>query len=227
MNIINKVGQWQAIPMALIKDESLSYAAKGLYARLAILPEQSEITVASVKGDSNKRTIAKLFIELRDAGWLVVLHERADCRKIYQLNFEKTTDVAGAKNAPATESSECKKCTRAGAKNALDSRARNNIYINNNNILDLSLETRAREVPTIYHYPFMPGMKYKEKLRCLIDGVNGFVERKVISEDQARRFVEFWSEPMSDDQNKLRMEGQDAWSLEVRIKRWIDKSERL
>ncbi len=227
MNIINKVGQWQAIPMAIIKDESLSYAAKGLYARLAILPEESEITVTSVKCDNNRRTIAKLFIELRDAGWLEVLHERADKRKIYQLNCEKRTDGACAKNAHATTSSECKKCTRACAKNAHDSRARNNIYNINNNILDISLETRAREVPTIYHYPFMPGMTFREKLRCLIDGVNGFVERKTISEDQARRFVEFWSEPMSDDQNKLRMEGQDAWSLEVRIKRWIDKSERL
>ena len=45
MIIINNIaGQWTAIPVALINDSSLSYAAKGVYLRIAALPETIEVT---------------------------------------------------------------------------------------------------------------------------------------------------------------------------------------
>ena len=64
MIIINNIaGQWTAIPMALINDSSLSYAAKGVYMRIAALPEKTEVTAKLLQGELNKRTIATLFRE--------------------------------------------------------------------------------------------------------------------------------------------------------------------
>ena len=76
MIIINNIaGQWTAIPLALINDSSLSYAAKGVYMRIAALPEQTEVTAKLLQGELNKRTIATLFRELIDCGWLTITHE--------------------------------------------------------------------------------------------------------------------------------------------------------
>ena len=114
MNIINQCNGWQAIPRKLINDDTLSYAAKGVYMRIAAMAENTEITAKMLQGELNKRTIAKLLLELRDAGWLAVVGERADGRKAYVLKAYRS-EASGAKNAP---DSECKKCTRASAKNA-------------------------------------------------------------------------------------------------------------
>lgn len=233
MEIINKVRKWQAIPMELIKDESLSFAAKGVYLQLATLPEDVEITAEHVRGDLNKRTIAKLFIELRDAGWLTVLSERRDGRKVYQLNVIKEVGTS-ANNAPETPNGECRKCTRASAENAPASRARNNIYniYNNNNILLENRERRARaceeapkEVIKTYHYPFQSGLTYDQKVGCLIDGVNPYVEQGIITPEQARQFVLYWSEPLAYDQGMLRMEAERAWKLSTKIERWVRREE--
>ena len=114
MNIINQCREWQAIPKMLINDEALSYAAKGLYACIASMPAEAEITAKAVQSDLNKRTIAKLLLELRDAGWLEVKGERGNGQKVYVLRSSKSR-AASAKNAPF---GGCKKCTLQGAKNA-------------------------------------------------------------------------------------------------------------
>lgn len=232
MEIINKVRKWQAIPMELIKDESLSFAAKGVYLQLATLPEDVEITAELIRGNLNRRTIAKLLIELRDAGWLTVLSERKDWRKVYQLNVVKECDAC-AENAHDATDSVCTKYTRACAENTHDSRARNNnIYnIYNNNIIE-NRERRARareeapkEVINTYHYPFQSGLTYDQKVQCLIDGVNPYVEQGVITPEQARQFVLYWSEPLAYDQGMLRMEAERAWKLSTKIERWVRREE--
>lgn len=232
MEIINKIRKWQAIPMELIKDDSLSFAAKGVYLQLATLPDDVEITAELIRGNLNRRTIAKLLIELRDAGWLTVLSERKDWRKVYQLNVIKKVG-ASAENAHDAPNSVCTKYTRACAENTPDSRAHNNnIYnIYNNNILE-NRERRARareeapkEVIKSYHYPFQSGLTYDQKVCCLIDGVNPYVAQGIITPEQARQFVLYWSEPLAYDQGMLRMEAERAWKLSTKIERWVRREE--
>ena len=115
MIIINNiVGQWTAIPLALIMDDSISYAARGVYMRIAALPEQVEVTAKMLQGELNKRTIAALFLELRNSGWITVTHESGNGVKTYRLNANKA--VAGAEKASEWVQnmlpSECKKCTQ-------------------------------------------------------------------------------------------------------------------
>ena len=98
------------------------------------------------------------------------------------------------------------------------------IYSINNNILDNTIEEQACvNFDSTYHYPFKPGLSYNQKVACLISGVNDFVVNGIISPDQAKAFVKYWSEPLANSSNTLRMEGQDAWKLSTRIERWIEK----
>lgn len=216
MIIINNIaGQWTAIPLALINDSSLSYAAKGVYMRIAALPETTEVTAKLLQGELNKRTIATLFRELINCGWLTITHERADGRKVYQLNVNK--EVAGAKNAPE---SECKKCTRAGAKNAPDNK--NIIYNINNNILD---NIREDTLPDFYHFPFDKRLSIEQKRNLVIKEVDKYVKSGAIEPDEARMFVLYWTEPMMFLPNSMRMEDPElkCFNLETRLRIWNER----
>ena len=108
MIIINNIaGQWTAIPLALINDSSLSYAAKGVYMRIAALPEKTEVTAKLLQGELNKRTIATLMLELLKAGWLRIIDKKYNGQKVYQLlatrveNLDNVMENQGAKNAPS------------------------------------------------------------------------------------------------------------------------------
>ena len=216
MIIINNIaGQWTAIPVALINDSSLSYAAKGVYLRIAALPETIEVTAKLLQGELNKRTIATLFRELIDCGWLTITHERADGRKAYKLNANK--DMTSAKNAPV---SECKKCTRASAKNAPDNK--NIIYNINNNILD---NIRENPLPDFYHFPFDKRLNIEQKRNLVIKEVDKYVKSGAIEPDEARMFVLYWTEPMMFLPNSMRMEDPElkCWNLETRLRIWNER----
>ena len=200
MIIINNIaGQWTAIPMALINDSSLSYAAKGVYMRIAALPETTEVTAKLLQGELNKRTIATLFRELINCGWLTITHERADGRKVYQLNVNK--EVAGAKNAPDNK---------------------NIIYNINNNILDID---RENPLPDFYHFPFDKRLTIEQKRNLVIKEVDKYVKSGALEPDEARMFVLYWTEPMMFLPNSMRMEDPElkCFNLETRIRIWNER----
>ena len=200
MIIINNIaGQWTAIPVALINDSSLSYAAKGVYLRIAALPETTEVTAKLLQGELNKRTIATLFRELIDCGWLTITHERADGRKAYKLNANK--DMTSAKNAPDNK---------------------NIIYNINNNILD---NIRENPLPDFYHFPFDKRLNIEQKRNLVIKEVDKYVKSGAIEPDEARMFVLYWTEPMMFLPNSMRMEDPElkCWNLETRLRIWKER----
>lgn len=219
MELINKCKQWQAIPMELIYDSELSLMAKAIYMLLAGLPAASEITAKQLEllHGVSRKTAAKYMLELRERGWLECVSERKDFYKVYVLHGtlareEFTHDPQKA----------CVKFTHARG-NSLHT-PNKYIYNINNNILDNTIEEQACvNFDSTYHYPFKPGLSYNQKVACLINGVNDFVVNGILSPDQAKAFVKYWSEPLANSSNTLRMEGQDAWKLSTRIERWIEK----
>ena len=217
MELINKCKQWQAIPMELIYDSELSLMAKAVYMLLAGLPATSEITATRLeKFGISRKTAGKHMVELRQRGWLECVSERKDNFKVYVLNGTLAREDFTHDAQRARED-----FTRARGKIFP---APNKYIYNNNNILNNSIEEQATSnFEAIYHYPFRQGLTYKQKVACLIDGVNGFVERGVMTPEQAKVFVKYWSEPLANSSNTLRMEGQDAWKLSTRIERWIEK----
>ena len=219
MELINKCKQWQAIPMELIYDSELSLMAKAIYMLLAGLPAASEITAKQLEllHGVSRKTAAKYMLELRERGWLECVSERKDYYKVYVLNGT----IAWEDFTHAPEKA-CVKFTHARG-NSLPT-PNKYIYNINNNILDNTIEEQACvNFDSTYHYPFKPGLTYSQKVACLISGVNDFVVNGIISPDQAKAFVKYWSEPLANSSNTLRMEGQDAWKLSTRIERWIEK----
>ena len=219
MELINKCKQWQAIPMELIYDSQLSLMAKAIYMLLAGLPAASEITAKQLEllHGVSRKTAAKYMLELRERGWLECVSERKDFYKVYVLNGTLAREEFT--HAPQKA---CVKFTHARG-NSLPT-PNKYIYNINNNILDNTIEEQACvNFDSTYHYPFKPGMSYNQKVACLINGVNDFVVNGIISPDQAKAFVKYWSEPLANSSNTLRMEGQDAWKLSTRIERWIEK----
>ena len=219
MELINKCKQWQAIPMELIYDSQLSLMAKAIYMLLAGLPAASEITAKQLEllHGMSRKTAGKYMLELRDRGWLECVSERKDFRKVYVLNGT----IAWEDFTHAPEKA-CVKFTHARG-NSLPT-PNKYIYNINNNILDNTIEEQACvNFDSTYHYPFKPGLTYNQKVACLISGVNDFVVNGILSPDQAKAFVKYWSEPLANSSNTLRMEGQDAWKLSTRIERWIEK----
>ena len=218
MELINKCKQWQAIPMELIYDSQLSLMAKAVYMLLAGLPATSEITATRLeKFGISRKTAGKHMVELRQRGWLECVSERKDNFKVYVLNGTLAREDFTHDAQRARED-----FTRARGK--ILPAPNKYIYNINNNILNNSIEEQATSnFEAIYHYPFRQGLTYKQKVACLIDGVNGFVERGVMTPEQAKVFVKYWSEPLANSSNTLRMEGQDAWKLSTRIERWIEK----
>ena len=92
-------------------------------------------------------------------------------------------------------------------------------------------ETRAQnpsseKITTWHGLPFAGGLTYKEKVACLIDGVDRFVQQGVITPEQAKAFVQYWSEPMVYDANVLKLECERSWSLPSRIESWMRKVEK-
>ena len=220
MIIINNIaGQWTAIPMALINDSSLSYAAKGVYMRIAALPETTEVTAKLLQGELNKRTIATLMLELLKAGWLRIIDKKYNGQKVYQLlatraeNLDNVTENQGAKNALVG----CKKCTQQGAENAPSNK--NNIY---NNILD---NIRESALPDFYHFPFDKRLNIEQKRNLVIKEVDKYVKSGAIEPDEARMFVLYWTEPMMFLPNSMRMEDPElkCWNLETRIRIWNER----
>ena len=225
MELINKCKSWQAIPMELIYDSELSLMAKAIYMLLAGLPAASEITATQLEllHGISRKTAGKYMLELRDRGWLECVSERKDMHKVYVLHGslarEEFTQARGY-NLPASRV----KFTRARGYGLPASEGDTHYNNNNINILNNFLEEKAREnFDSTYHYPFRPGLTYSQKVACLISGVNDFVVNGIISPDQAKAFVKYWSEPLANSSNTLRMEGQDAWKLSTRIERWIEK----
>ena len=219
MELINKCKQWQAIPMELIYDSKLSLMAKAVYMLLAGLPAASEITTKQLEllHGVSRKTAGKYMLELRDRGWLECVSERKDFRKVYVLHGT----IAWEDFTHAPEKA-CVKFTHARG-NSLPT-PNKYIYNINNNILDNTIEEQACvNFDSTYHYPFKPGLSYNQKVACLINGVNDFVVNGILSPDQAKAFVKYWSEPLANSSNTLRMEGQDAWKLSTRIERWIEK----
>ena len=220
MIIINNIaGQWTAIPVALINDSSLSYAAKGVYLRIAALPETIEVTAKLLQGELNKRTIATLFRELISAGWLRIIDKKYNGQKVYQLlatraeDLDNVTENKGAKNALVG----CKKCTQQGAENAPSNK--NNIY---NNILDIDRES---PLPDFYHFPFDKRLNIEQKRNLVIKEVDKYVKSGAIEPDEARMFVLYWTEPMMFLPNSMRMEDPElkCWNLETRIRIWNER----
>lgn len=224
MELINKCKQWQAIPMELIYDSKLSLMAKAVYMLLAGLPAASEITATQLEllHGISRKTAGKYMLELRDRGWLECISERKDMHKVYVLHGslarEEFTHARGY-NLPTSRV----KFTRARGY-GLPASEGDTHYNNNINILNNFLEEKACvNFDSTYHYPFKPGLSYNQKVACLINGVNDFVVNGILSPDQAKAFVKYWSEPLANSSNTLRMEGQDAWKLSTRIERWIEK----
>ena len=218
MELINKCKQWQAIPMELIYDSQLSLMAKAIYMLLAGLPAASEITAKQLEllHGVSRKTAAKYMLELRERGWLECVSERKDFYKVYVLNGTLAREEFT--HAPQKA---CVKFTHARG-NSLPT-PNKYIYNINNNILDNTIEEQACvNFDSTYHYPFKPGMSYNQKVACLINGVNDFVVNGILCPDQAKAFVKYWSEPLANSSNTLRMEGQDAWKLSTRIERWIE-----
>ena len=227
MIIINNIaGQWTAIPLALIMDDSLSYAARGVYMRIAALPEHVEVTAKMLQGELNKRTIAALFLELKNSGWITITHERADGRKAYRLNANK--EVVGAENAPERvqkmHPSECKICTRRVQKMHPLASDNKNIY---NNIYNIYRERENKETlpPNFYHYPFDERLTIEEKRKLVIEELDKYVKSGAIEADEARRFILYWTEPMMYLPNAMRMEDPElkSWNLETRIRLWNER----
>lgn len=222
MELINKCKSWQAIPMELIYDSELSLMAKAIYMLLAGLPAASEITAKQLEllHGVSRKTAAKYMLELRERGWLECVSERKDFYKVYVLHGTLAREEFT--HAPQKA---CVKFTHARG-NSLPT-PNKYIYNINNNILDNTIEEQATSnFEAIYHYPFRQGLTYKQKVACLIDGVNSFVERGVMTPEQAKVFVKYWSEPLANSSNTLRMEGQSAWKLSSRIERWIVNTRR-
>ena len=232
MIIINNiVGQWTAIPLALIMDDSLSYAARGVYMRIAALPEHVEVTAKLLQGELNKRTIASLFLELKNSGWITVTHERADGRKAYRLNANK--EVTGAENAPERvqnmHPSECKKYTRRVQKMHPSEPDNKNIYNNYNNNIYIERESNKEALPpNFYHYPFDERLTIEEKRKLVIEELDKYVKSGAIEADEARRFILYWTEPMMYLPNAMRMEDPElkSWNLETRIRIWNERKGR-
>ena len=206
--------------MALINDSSLSYAAKGVYMRIAALPETTEVTAKLLQGELNKRTIATLMLELLKAGWLRIIDKKYNGQKVYQLlatraeNLDNVTENQGAKNALVG----CKKCTQQGAENAPSNK--NNIYINN--ILDIDRES---PLPDFYHFPFDKRLNIEQKRNLVIKEVDKYVKSGAIEPDEARMFVLYWTEPMMFLPNSMRMEDPElkCFNLETRLRIWNER----
>lgn len=220
MIIINNIaGQWTAIPLALINDSSLSYAAKGVYMRIAALPEKTEVTAKLLQGELNKRTIATLMLELLKAGWLRIIDKKYNGQKVYQLlatrveNLDNVMGNQGAKSALVG----CKKCTQQGAENAPYNK--NNIY---NNILD---NIREDTLPDFYHFPFDKRLTIEQKRNLVIKEVDKYVKSGAIEPDEARMFVLYWTEPMMFLPNSMRMEDPElkCFNLETRLRIWNER----
>ena len=228
MELINKCKQWQAIPMELIYDSKLSLMAKAIYMLLAGLPAASEITTKQLEllHGVSRKTAGKYMLELRDRGWLECVSERKDFRKVYVLHGT----IAWEDFTHAPEKA-CVKFTHARGKN-LPTPNKNIYNIYNNNILNnRERETRAQnstscKINTWHGLPFAEGLTYKDKVACLIDGVDRYVQQGVITPDQAKAFVQYWSEPMVYDANVLKLEAQSSWSMSARIESWMRKVEK-
>lgn len=228
MELINKCKQWQAIPMELIYDSELSLMAKAIYMLLAGLPAASEITTKQLEllHGVSRKTAGKYMLELRDRGWLECVSERKDFRKVYVLHGT----IAWEDFTHAPEKA-CVKFTRERGK-ILPALNKNIYNIYNNNILN----NRERQTPaqnsssckinTWHGLPFAEGLTYKEKVACLIDGVDRYVQQGVITPDQAKAFVQYWSEPMVCDANLLKLECERSWSMSSRIESWMRKVEK-
>ena len=224
MELINKCKSWQAIPMELIYDSELSLMAKAIYMLLAGLPAASEITATQLEllHGISRKTAGKYMLELRDRGWLECVSERKDMHKVYVLHGSLAREEFTPARGYSLHASRVK-FTRARGY-SLPASEGDTHYNNNINILNNSLEEQARSnFDSTYHYPFKPGLSYNQKVACLINGVNDFVVNGILSPDQAKAFVKYWSEPLANSSNTLRMEGQDAWKLSTRIERWIEK----
>lgn len=225
MELINKCKRWQAIPMELIYDSELSLMAKAIYMLLAGLPAASKITATQLEllHGVSRKTAGKYMLELRDRGWLECVSERKDLHKVYVLHGtlarEEFTHVAQRARVKSTRA-------RGNSLPALEEATHyyNKSSILNNNIEDSNSPEFYSDLR--YHYPFREGLNYKQKLACLVDGVNGFVKNGILSPEQAKDFVLYWGEPMCNDGNMLRMEGQSAWKLSSRIERWIVNTRR-
>lgn len=228
MELINKCKQWQAIPMELIYDSKLSLMAKAVYMLLAGLPAASEITTKQLEllHGVSRKTAGKYMLELRDRGWLECVSERKDFRKVYVLHGT----IAWEDFTHAPEKA-CVKFTHARGK-ILPTPNKNIYNIYNNNILNnRERETRAQnpsscKINTWHGLPFAEGLTYKDKVACLIDGVDRYVQQGVITPDKAKAFVQYWSEPMVYDANVLKLESQNSWSLPSRIESWMRKVEK-
>lgn len=227
MELINKCKQWQAIPMELIYDSELSLMAKAVYMLLAGLPATSEITATRLEmfGISRK-TAGKHMVELRQRGWLECVSERKDNFKVYVLNGTLAREDFTRDSQRARED-----FTRERGK-ILPALNKNIYNIYNNNILNnRERETRAQnpsscKINTWHGLPFAEGLNYKEKVACLIDGVDRYVQQGVITPDQAKAFVQYWSEPMVYDANLLKLECERSWSMSSRIESWMRKVEK-
>ena len=224
MEIINKCKQWQAIPMELIYDSELSLMAKAVYMLLAGLPATSEITATRLeKFGISRKTAGKHMVELRQRGWLECVSERKDNFKVYVLNGTLAREDFTHDAQRARED-----FTRARGKIL----PAPNKYIYNNNILNnreretLAQNPSSEKITTWHGLPFAEGLTYKGKVACLIDGVDRYVQQGVITPDQAKAFVQYWSEPMVYDANVLKLEGQSAWSMSSRIESWMTNVEK-
>ena len=193
--------------MALINDSSLSYAAKGVYMRIAALPEKTEVTAKLLQGELNKRTIATLMLELLKAGWLRIIDKKYNGQKVYQLLATRADDMHNI-----TENQ--------GAKNAPDNK--NIIYNINNNILDLD---RENPLPDFYHFPFDKRLTIEQKRNLVIKEVDKYVKSGAIEPDEARMFVLYWTEPMMFLPNSMRMEDPElkCFNLETRLRIWNER----
>ena len=227
MELINKCKQWQAIPMELIYDSKLSLMAKAIYMLLAGLPAASEITAKQLEllHGVSRKTAAKYMLELRERGWLECVSERKDFYKVYVLHGTLAREEFT--HAPQKA---CVKFTHARG-NSLPT-PNKYIYNNNNNILNnreretLAQNPSSCKINTWHGLPFAEGLTYKDKVACLIDGVDRYVQQGVITPDQAKAFVQYWSEPMVYDANVLKLESQNSWSLPSRIESWMRKVEK-
>ena len=231
MELINKCKGWQAIPMELIYDSELSLMAKAIYMLLAGLPAASEITATQLEllHGISRKTAGKYMLELRDRGWLECVSERKDMHKVYVLHGSIAREEFTHDASKVYPRARVKFTHARGYSLPAPNKY---IYNINNNILN----NREREAPaqnpssckinTWHGLPFAEGLNYKEKVACLIDGVDRYVQQGVITPDQAKAFVQYWSEPMVYDANLLKLECERSWSMSSRIESWMRKVEK-
>lgn len=81
-------------------------------------------------------------------------------------------------------------------------------------------ESSAREQNAFY-LPFERGLKYEQKKALLIEAMKPY--EKSYEKDMLRRFLDYWSEPTVVNPDVLRLELENCFSLQSKLRQWFSR----